>query len=323
VCDQCSRRRRRQSDILPKRPSGRDRSGREAARYSRLIEDRQDNGYRKLHLRPPEKPVLSKVSVWTRTSGVGLAMWAAIVFGISFFALSWDIGRDGIAATYSDPVANIRAQDEAIYVNSAIRMTQDADWLTPKVMGRLFFQKPPLLMWFSALLIKVFGLSLFAVRGPALLMGAAGATAVFIWSANARSILAGIISASVLVLSPFWQTFSRLMYTDILASAFSTLALAGIALDPKIERRMTRILFGVCAAAAILAKSVAGLIPFVVLLVYYVDIGSERRPQFLALVESSGVALAVAAPWHVYQAVVHRSWFLADYLQQLGVGANA
>ena len=245
---------------------------------------------------------------------------ALLVFLATFLFSSWDIAHLGIAATYSDPIEHIRAQDEALYVNSAIRITQDDDWLTPKFMGRPLFLKPPLLMWLSALSIRTFGLSLLAVRLPALLFGAAGASAVFVWIAQCRSILAGLLGAAILVMSPLWQTFSRLCYTDMLAGSCSALALAAVALDPHLEKRASAVWFGAFSGAAVLAKSLAGSFRsgrwfsswFV----------SREKPRFARLVDISISVLAVALPWHVYQGLVHPQWFWAEGIQfqLLGVG---
>lgn len=243
-----------------------------------------------------------------------------LVFLASFLFSSWDIAHLGIAATYSDPIEHIRAQDEAMYVNSAIRITQDGDWLTPKFMGRPFFLKPPLLMWLSALSIRTLGLSLMAVRLPALLFGAAGAAAVFLWIAQCRSILAGLFGAAILVMSPLWQTFSRLSYTDMLAGSCSALALAAIALDPLLEKRSTAVWFGSFSGAAVLAKSLAGLLP-VAALVLFLTV-SCGKVKVARLVEIAIAAAIVALPWHVYQAFVHPRWFWAEGIQfqLLGVG---
>jgi len=204
-------------------------------------------------------------------------------------------------------------------------MTKDGDWLTPKVMGRLFLFKPPLLIWLSALSIRVFGLSLFAVRLPALVMGAAGAAALFAWAARARSLAAGVLAAGILVLSPFWQTFSRLCYTDVLASSFTALALVGVAFDPQIDNLRTRIAFGGLGAASVLTKSVTGALPFVVLLLYCLASPREHRPRSASIVEVMLTAAVILAPWHIYQAVVHPQWFWADYVQVqlLGVGLRS
>jgi 4-amino-4-deoxy-L-arabinose transferase-like glycosyltransferase len=251
-----------------------------------------------------------------------IAAGTALAFVISLAVSGWDVSRDGIAATYSDPIAHRRSQDEAVIVNSAIRMTQDGDWLTPKVMGRLFLFKPPLLMWLAAASIRHFGLSLWAVRLPSLLLGAAGIAAVFAWCARARSPACGVLAGGIMLCSPFWQIFSRLCLTDVLASSLGALALVGVAFDPQLSRVRTRVLFGFFGAASILAKSVAGVVPFAALILYFAILTRERRPSLASLGWVLLAAAAVLAPWHIYQAVVHPQWFWADYVQVqlLGVG---
>ena len=121
----------------------------------------------------------------------------AVLLG-GFALLGWDATKDGIGAGYADPRLKIRAVDEALYVNASMRMAQEGDWLTPQAFGRLFFQKPPLVYWFSAFSMKVFGLSLFTVRLPGLLFGTAAGAAVFLWCAKYRSVLAGTLAATML-----------------------------------------------------------------------------------------------------------------------------
>jgi 4-amino-4-deoxy-L-arabinose transferase-like glycosyltransferase len=127
-----------------------------------------------------------------------IASYAVLVFFISFGVLAWNINQAGIAAAYNDSIAHIRAQDEAPIVSATIRMTKDSDWMTPKLMGRPFILKPPLLIWLSALSIRMLGLSLFSVRLPVLLLGAAGVAAVFAWGAYARSMAAGVLGGCAL-----------------------------------------------------------------------------------------------------------------------------
>jgi len=260
--------------------------------------------------------------VITRDKPYTIKLYAALTLAISFAILAWNIGQDGIGAPYSDPIGQIPAQDESLYVSSSMQMVRDGDWLTPKVLGRPFFQKPPLLMWLSALSIKLFGLSLFTVRLPALLMGACGIASVFVWSAHARTPLHGIFAASLVLTSPFWQSLSRMAYTDILVSAFSTLSLTVVALDFQMQKRSTRFLCGSFGAAAILSKGVAGLLLFGALFVFALLLPRAHRLRPSALIETLLFALGVTAPWHVYQAVQHPQWFWADYIQQqiLGVG---
>jgi hypothetical protein len=203
-------------------------------------------------------------------------------------------------------------------------MASGGDWLSPQVMGRLFFQKPPMLIWLAAASIRAFGLCLLTVRLPALLLGAAGIAAVFVWCAAGRSIAAGICAAGLLLMSPFWQTLSRLCYTDVLAGSFVALALTAVALDPQAGRRSSRVIFGLCAAAAVLSKSVAGVLPLLILFAYVLLLLAKQKPSFSSMLEMVLIFLAAAAPWHIYQLVVHPKWFFADYVQLelLGIGLH-
>lgn len=256
------------------------------------------------------------------TAGSRLILATALIFLVSLIGLGWGVTESGIAAPYTDPLAHIRAQDESVYVSSAIRMERSGDWLTPRFLGRLFLFKPPLLLWVTATSIRAFGLTLFAVRLPSLLFGAAGTAACFAWCANARSVPAAFAASALIVLSPFWQSFARLCFTDTPAVVCAALALLCVTLDPGLRLRRTRILFGFFAGASILTKSVAGLLPCVTLLAYAAAMPRAQRPRFRAILEAGLSTVAVVAPWPIYQAVVHPNWFWVDFVQVqlLGIG---
>lgn len=245
-----------------------------------------------------------------------LAGWAAVVFAVALALLAWQVRAIRVSAAYADAVAGVRAQDEATYVNSSMRMVADRDWLTPKLMGRLFLSKPPVLQWLTALSIQLFGLGLFSVRLPSLLAGAAGVAAVFAWTAWRGSWGAAVIAALLLVSDPIWVTFSRLCYTDVLASTFAILAMLALVVDPLLDRLSSRVCFGVAAGSAVMAKSVVGVLPIVALLLYAVVLDVIHRPGIRRVVQPMLIALVIAAPWHLYQMAVHGKWFWAEMFQQ-------
>jgi 4-amino-4-deoxy-L-arabinose transferase-like glycosyltransferase len=248
-----------------------------------------------------------------------------VIFLIAFVVLSKEVNASGIAAAFGEPISHGRAQDESIYVNAALRMGRDGGWLTPRVMGRLFLFKPPLLVWLSAASIKIFGTSLFSVRLPALVFGALGIAGVFAWCARLRSFAAGTFAAGLLLASPLWKTFSRLCYTDVLAASLGTLALLFVAFDPLITRWRTRIMLGVFGGLSILAKSAAGVLPFAALFLYCVCMLSAWKFLRRGVVAALLIAVGVAGPWHIYQTFAHRQWFWADYVstQLIGVGLHS
>ncbi|HET6330618.1 MAG TPA: glycosyltransferase family 39 protein [Holophagaceae bacterium] len=68
--------------------------------------------------------------------------------------------------------------DEARYAEIPREMLASHDWLTPRLNGVLYFEKPPLQYWMSAVSIKLFGHQDWAARLPLAL-----AAAVMLWCA--------------------------------------------------------------------------------------------------------------------------------------------
>src|SRR5258708_3266150 len=174
------------------------------------------------------------------------------IFLAALAILGAGIERTKVAAAFSDPISRIRAQDESIYANGSIAMALQGDWLTPKILGRIFLYKPPLQLWLSGLSMKLFGISLLALRLPMLMVGALGAVLIYVWCAQAGSGYTGFAAVILLLSDPVWHTFSRLCYTDILLSFFTLAALYCIVRDPLLEKRATLLGCTIATAAAVL-----------------------------------------------------------------------
>ena len=102
--------------------------------------------------------------------------WALMVF-IWFFALSL---RDLIST------------DEGRYADISMEMLQTGDWITPHLNGLLYFEKPPLQYWASAIGFELFGFNDFTAR---LWPGLTGLlTVIAVWFATKRLCGSYIIS---------------------------------------------------------------------------------------------------------------------------------
>jgi hypothetical protein len=238
-----------------------------------------------------------------------------LIFPAAMVILGVGIENAKVAAPISDPVGGYRSQDESVFANSSMTMVLDGHWLTPRFLGRIYLLKPPMQLWLSALSMKLLGISLFALRLPMLVAGALGVTLLYWWCRGSTSVVAGIAAALLLVSDPMWHIFSRLCYTDLLLSFFTTAALFFVYRDPRLERWSSIVGFALSTAAAIMTKNVAGAIPILTLLAFAALIRREQRPSFLRLAEACGLAVLLAAPWHVYQLIVHFRWFWTDYIQ--------
>src|SRR6516165_633121 len=155
----------------------------------------------------------------------------AVVFTLSVIWFSDGVERIGLASLSCDPVSRIGAQDDAVYATEAIEMVQTNRWLTPSYLGRYALNKPPLLQWLTALSIKTFGLSAWALRVPSLLAAAAIMTLIFALLSQMYSWSVGIAAVLLLGSCHLFYDFARLCMTDMLLTCWITAAIFILARD--------------------------------------------------------------------------------------------
>jgi 4-amino-4-deoxy-L-arabinose transferase-like glycosyltransferase len=253
--------------------------------------------------------------VYTDSGLRGLGWKSLLVAIVSFAFFAQGVERTGVASALANAVDHIQAQDESVYANAALRMAARGNWLTPVVMGRIFLFKPPLLYVASALSLKTFGLSLFALRLPSMLAGSLTAALLFYWCARIRGLWAGIAAVLLLLANSVWFTFARLCYTDLLLAFFTAGAMFSMARDPRLETTAARWSFIVFDAAAILTKSVAGIVPLFGLALFAWLGPREERPTPSRIVRMGAWIGLLILPWHLYQLAVHRQWFWTDFVE--------
>jgi 4-amino-4-deoxy-L-arabinose transferase-like glycosyltransferase len=233
--------------------------------------------------------------------------------------------RVGLAGDYIDPIGKITAQDEALYAHSAIAMAHSGDWLTPRFMGRYALYKPPLLVWAAAVSGKLLGVSRLSLRLPIAIFSALALGLLFLWAGELAGWQAGAVAGALLLSNHLWHTLAALCMTDGLLLACYIAAFYALFCDPWLESRAALFGFSGAVAAAILTKGIAGTLPLTVLGLYWLAARRQERPAFLRVCLAAALALAFAAPWFVYQGVVHPRWFWTEHIavEILGFGASA
>jgi 4-amino-4-deoxy-L-arabinose transferase-like glycosyltransferase len=247
---------------------------------------------------------------WPSGARARIAAEIAIVSVLSIAALAFGVGSVGISGGPSAQILSFGAMDEAVYGHAAARIVRTGHVATPIFLDRLLLNKPPLLMWAGAASMWLFGISPLALRLPVVLAGAACCVLVYIWLRRSRPPTVALAGVVLLLGTPLFHTVARRFTTDVLLTLFLVAPLVVLLRDARLERRWSVMWFGVLSGAAIMTKSAAGLLPLLVLFGYWLVAGKESRPAVRRLVMACAVAAAVAAPWHVYQFIVHREWFV-------------
>lgn len=195
--------------------------------------------------------------------------------------------------------------DEGRYAEMAREMFVSGDWLTPRYNGLLYFEKPPLHLWATALVFHLFGLGEWQARlwsGLSALL----ATAALAWAcARWHGPRAGWLAALVLLACPTWVLAGHFNSLDMGVAGMLTLVLASFLLAEHPDtgpgaRRGWMAMAWAAMGLAVLSKGLIGVVlPGAALVTYTLltrDTGPWRR-----LHPSIGVPvlLLVAAPWFV------------------------
>ncbi|MDM0034368.1 glycosyltransferase family 39 protein [Variovorax sp. J22P271] len=195
--------------------------------------------------------------------------------------------------------------DEGRYASIAWEMMRSGDWITPRLNGLLYFEKPPMQYWLSALFLHLFGLNDFAARLWPALAGfltvlLVGATAWKLWGRET-----GIRSLAVVASMTWVFGNAHFLTLDAGLTLFLTIALCAvliaehIAAPPAVRRNWIWLAWA-AMAGAVLSKGLVGiLIPgatLVLTCLWRRDFGPWRRMHW-----ASGllVFLLLAAPWFV------------------------
>ncbi len=202
--------------------------------------------------------------------------------------------------------------DTGRYAATALHAYQEGTFWTLERAGALNFAKPPLVFWIHGLLLIVTGPALWAVRLPVML-AAVGAVCVTVDATRrVAGTRAGLLSGIVLATTIEFFRHTRQMSLDIWQTLFLMIAAWCVLVGWKWDRIGLVVLSGVGIGLALMTK------PFHVAIAIPIFAGWlmwMQRPRLaMGMVGATGVALAVAGPWHLSMWIQHGDAFVDQYI---------
>src|SRR5690349_21212872 len=200
------------------------------------------------------------------------------------------------------PLAN---PDEGRYSEISREMATTGDWVTPRLNGIKYFEKPPLQYWAGAAAMERFGVHEWTARLWTALTGALGILLAWLAGTRLFDVRTGMFAAVVLGSSLMYVAIGHLNTLDMGLTFFLFAALCAFLLahqDIATDRANALWMHVAWAAmgAAVLSKGLIGVVlPAATLVLYSIvqrDLMLWRR---LHLITGSILFLAVCAPWFV------------------------
>ncbi|MFA5975464.1 MAG: phospholipid carrier-dependent glycosyltransferase [Elusimicrobiota bacterium] len=200
--------------------------------------------------------------------------------------------------------------DEGRYAEIAREMLELKDWITPHLNYGVYFEKPPLLYWLTALSLSLFGMNAFAARFWCATFGVLTVGLTYLIGKHWKSERCGLLAGSIVATSLFFFVLTQFLVLDMALTFWMTLSLYAASRfiperSPNVRRRFA-ILFAVAAAGGLLTKGpIAVVLPgvIVMLTVFYTRLGSQiKRTPWK---ESIVVFVLLSAPWFLAVSLRH------------------
>lgn len=224
----------------------------------------------------------------------GCGGWLAtgVVLAVVFFAYPLGLGIPLI-----DP-------DEGLHASIAQEMVERGDWVTPRLVGEPFLDKPVLFTWSQALSLRLLGTSEAAVRLPGLLFAllAMITTGVVGWRLFNRQV--GMVGALMYATTLLPTGLAQCASHDVALVPWISLAILLFFESDRAATRGTRIALtlavGVLLGLACLTKGLVGVA--LVGITYGSSLLVTRRLTLAACLRGCAalaVAALVASPWYL------------------------
>jgi 4-amino-4-deoxy-L-arabinose transferase-like glycosyltransferase len=205
---------------------------------------------------------------------------------------------------------------DAVQAQIARNMLASGDWVTPRLDGVIYLEKPPLIYWLMAISYRIFGVHDWAARIPIALssIGLCWLTAATgIWAFGRRAgFYAGLCMATCIGL---WL-FTRVLIPDVMLTATIALAMWTLlrALDEdEPHPRAWAYTLAASLGVGLLLKSLIGVVFPVAAGLIYLAITRQllvaRTWKRLHPFVGAAIMLLIAAPWHVLATLRNLPYF--------------
>jgi 4-amino-4-deoxy-L-arabinose transferase-like glycosyltransferase len=195
--------------------------------------------------------------------------------------------------------------DEGRYAEMAREMFASGDWITTRLNGIKYFEKPPLQTWMNALSFTLFGLGDWQARLWTGLCGLLGVVLTGVAGTRVFGARIGFYAALVLGSSFYWIACSQIDSLDMGLSGMMTLALCALLIAQRddageSERRNWMLACWAGMALSVLAKGLIGLVlPGGVLVFYTIFSRDWAIWKRLHIVKGLILFFLIATPWFV------------------------
>ena len=200
--------------------------------------------------------------------------------------------------------------DEPVYGETAKEMLSTGDWLSPRIYGEFWYDKPPLFYWLEAISFSLFGISTWSARLPSALLGAITPVYLYLSTRKLLGEKAALRGAFICATSLEIIVLARSAVTDTVLTLTLTVALISFLRKEYIPAYIS-------CGLALLAKGPIGFgFPALIVGLWMICSKQFTFRNIMGLKWYWGIPLAclVGLPWYIAMGMIHGDAFIDTFL---------
>ncbi|MDY2636880.1 MAG: glycosyltransferase family 39 protein [Phascolarctobacterium sp.] len=203
---------------------------------------------------------------------------------------------------------------ESNYALTAKEMVLSGDWVSPRIYGHYWYDKPIMFYWLTALGFKLFGFTEFGARFFPAVFGLLGLGLVCYGGYRLYNEKVGFYSGVLLLSSVEFFLISKSIITDAVLFFFFSATLLFFYLGYSENRPIFWYLMYASAGLAVLTKGPIGvLLPGLIITLFLLWQRDWRVLTRCKLVSGTALCALVAAPWYAAMYALHGSDFINTF----------
>jgi 4-amino-4-deoxy-L-arabinose transferase-like glycosyltransferase len=217
------------------------------------------------------------------------------------------------------PFTPLMEPDEGRYSSIPSAMNHSGDYVTPRLKAAVYFEKPPLCYWATAIAFKLFGENEFSSRLFVALCAWGCILLVYRMGLFFHDVRTGLYAAAVLSTFLYHAAIGRINILDMPLAFFVCLAIwSGFRYFSGEQRQKRRLYFlYLFCALAFLAKGLIGIVfPFGVVILWLLL--SRRWRETVHIISPLGILVfaAVTLPWLILVQQTNPDFFRFFFIQE-------
>ena len=244
----------------------------------------------------------------TQKIGSSLGVHTVVNFICLFFVALILFFAGGWLLPITDPT-------ESVYALTAKEMLEAGDWLSPRIYGDFWFDKPIMFYWELLLAYKIFGVGEFASRFFPALFATLGMFLTYFFGTKLYDKKIGFVSAIILATTLEYWYLAHAVITDMTLLFMFSLTLMTFYLGYREKNPRLYLISFAASGVAVLTKGPIGFfLPGLIILIFLAWQGDLPHLKKLFRVKNFLVLAAIISIWYLPMTWIHGTEFVENFL---------